>query len=81
MHQFYLRELNLIADRHIDVAFVPMDARQEALFGDGLAGFLAAVKDVEKVYPMHYWDKIELMDQFLAAHPQYRGIVLNPEKL
>lgn len=79
MHQFYLRELALIADRHIDVAFVPMDPRQEAHYCDGLTGFLNTVKDVVTVYPMHYWEKAEFIDQFVKTYPQYQGIVLNPE--
>lgn len=81
MHQLYLKELNLIADRHIDVAFVPLDARQEQLCFHGLAEFLAVIRDVSKVYPMHYWEKTELIDQFVEMYPQYQGIVLNPEEL
>lgn len=81
MTLFYRRELNLIADRHIDIAFVPLDARQEALCHNGLAGFLDIVKDVQTVYPMHYWDKPELIRQFTEQHPQYQTIVKNPEEL
>ncbi len=81
MHQLYLRELNLIAGRHIDVAFVPLDARQEQFCFHGLAEFLEIVKDVNTVYPMHYWEKTELIDQFVNDHPQYRNIVRNPEEL
>lgn len=79
MTLFYRRELERIADRHIDVAFVPLDARQEDLCRNGLSGFLEIVKDVARVYPMHYWEKTELIDQFVEAYPQYQGIVLNPE--
>ena len=79
MHRMYLRELNLIADRHIDVAFVPLDARQEQFQFHGLSEFLGIVKDVKTVYPMHYWERTDLIDQFVAAFPQYRGTVQNPE--
>ena len=79
MHHLYLRELNLIADRPIDVAFVPLDARQEHLCFHGLAEFLEVVKDVKTVYPMHYWGRTDLIDQFVREHPQYSGIVRNPE--
>lgn len=81
MHQFYLRELNLIADKHIDVAFVPLDARQTKYCFDGMFGFLSTVKDVKTLYPMHYWEKNELIDQFVEKYPQYKHIVKNPEKL
>ena len=81
MHQFYLRELKLIADRSIDVAFVPLDARQEHLCFNGLAEFLETVSDVKTVYPMHYWEKTELIRQFVEKYPQYEGIVQNPEEM
>jgi L-ascorbate metabolism protein UlaG (beta-lactamase superfamily) len=81
MHQMYLRELKLIADRHVDVAFVPLDARQEHLCNLGLDEYLEIVKDTKTVYPMHFWDNTELIRQFVEDRPQYRGIVLNPEEL
>lgn len=79
MHHLYLRELNLIADRPIDVAFVPLDARQEHLCFHGLAEFLEVVKAVKTVYPMHYWGRTDLIEQFVQDHPEYSGIVRNPE--
>lgn len=81
MHRMYLRELNLIADRHIDVAFVPLDARQEHLCFHGLAEFLEIVQNVNTVYPMHYWERTDLINQFVKDHPQYEGVVQNPEEL
>lgn len=81
MTGLYRRELERIADRHIDIAFVPLDARQEHLCFNGLTGFLEIVQDVTKVYPMHYWEKTELIGQFVEQHPQYQGVVLNPEEL
>ena len=81
MHQLYLRELNLIADRHIDVAFVPLDPRQEHFCFDGMVGFLNTVRGMKTVYPMHYWENTELIDQFVEKYPQYKNIVQNPEEM
>ena len=81
MHRMYLRELNLIADRRIDVAFVPLDARQEQFCFHGLSEFLDIVRDVSAVYPMHYWERTDLIDQFVKDHPLYRGVVQSPEEL
>lgn len=81
MHQMYLRELNRIADRHVDVAFVPLDARQEQFAQLGLAEYLEIVKDTAAVYPMHYWDNTDLICQFVADYPQYRAVVCNPEEM
>lgn len=81
MTAFYRRELARIAGRHIDVAFVPLDGRQEELCWNGLAGFLEIVPDVRTVYPMHYWGKAELIDRFVEKYPQYRSVVRSPEPL
>lgn len=79
MHQFYLREIGRLAGRRIDLAFVPLDGRQEQYYANGLAEFLETVKDVGVVYPMHYWQKPELIQAFLDAYPHYHGIVKSPE--
>ena len=81
MHRFYLRELERIADRHVDVAFLPLDARQEELCYLGMAEFLDTVADVKAAYPMHYWGKTGLIREFTRRYPQYRSVVRNPEHL
>lgn len=79
MHQLYLREIARLKDQSIDVAFVPMDTRLSCHYADGLLEFLETVPHIGTVYPMHYWEQREKIQEFLADHPQYRGIVQDPE--
>lgn len=74
MRENYRREIDKLSDRRIDVAFVPLDPRQEAHYADGMLYFLSAV-DAKRVYPMHYWKKSGVIERFLTEHPQYRDIV------
>ena len=79
MRAAYRREIDRLKGRAIDLAFVPLDPRQGPHAGDGLLYFLTAV-GAKRVYPMHYWEQPEVIEQFLAEHPQYRGIVRDTEK-
>ncbi len=58
----------------IDVAFIPLDPRQEKNYANGLLYFLKKVP-VKKVYPMHYWEKPEIIATFLREHPEYQDII------
>jgi len=73
--------MDRLKGKPIDIAFLPMDSRLESHYKDGLLGFLNAVPNVGTVYPMHYWDNIDLLDRFLADHPQYQGVLRSPEAL
>ncbi len=71
----YRHEIQKLKNCSIDVAFVPLDPRQEAYYAEGILYFLKNVK-VKKVYPMHYWNRPEIIDQFLREYPQYGDIVV-----
>lgn len=75
----YRHEINLLKDVKIDVAFVPLDPRQEKDYANGMLYFLKKV-DVDKVYPMHYWEKPEIIEQFLKEYPEYAKKIENTEK-
>lgn len=64
--------------RTIDVAFVVLDPRQEKNYDRGLCYFLEHVS-VANVYPMHYWDKPEVMDAFIKEHPEYKEQIQKTE--
>lgn len=64
--------------REIDVAFVVLDPRQEKDYDRGMCYFLEKVP-VKQVYPMHYWEKPGIMDQFLEEHPEYAGKITRTE--
>ena len=70
----YRHEIDLIKNTAVDVAFLPLDPRQEKDYANGMLYFLKKVK-VSTVYPMHYWEKPEIIDQFLAQYPEYKTVV------
>ncbi len=67
MTRNYRNEINKLADvtkeTGIDVAFVPLDPRQEKDYARGMLYFLDKIHP-QKVYPMHYWDKPQIIQQF-----------------
>ena len=70
----YRHEIDKLKGMQIDVAFIPLDPRQEKYYANGLLYFLEKVS-VKKVYPMHFWGKYSVIDQFLREYPQYENIV------
>ena len=49
-------------------------------YAEGMRYFLENV-DVRVVYPMHYWEKPDIIGRFLAEYPMYRDIVRETEKV
>lgn len=81
----YRHEIDLLADYQkeylnhlpIDIAFIPLDPRQEEHYADGILYFLKKIH-VSKVYPMHFWDQPEIIQQFLGEYPEYKNLITNP---
>lgn len=65
--------------RHIDIAMLPLDPRQEKHYADGMAYFLKTA-DVGEVYPMHYWEQPGVISDFAEEYPMYADIVKNTEE-
>lgn len=63
MEQDYKKEISLIAGRHFDVAFVPLDPRLEWAYGLGMQEFLEHT-DTDHVFPMHMWDNYAIIDKY-----------------
>lgn len=70
----YRHEIGLLRDmlegRAVDVAFIPLDPRQEKDYARGMLCFLERIA-VKEVFPMHYWEQPEIISQFLESYPQY----------
>lgn len=71
----YRREIDRLAQdlagQTLTVACVVLDPRQED-YARGIRYFLDRVA-AERVYPMHIWDRPEVIDRFLKEYPQYAG--------
>lgn len=63
MEKAYKHELELLKGKHMDVAFLVLDPRQEAAFDMGMDSFLRAV-DVDIVFPMHCWDDYSVISSY-----------------
>ena len=78
----YRKQIRLLAEklnhREIDVAFVVLDPRQEKDYDRGMCYFLENVS-AKQVYPMHYWDKPEIIETFMKDHPEYKSRIQKTE--
>ena len=73
----YRHEIDLLKDISVDVAFIPLDPRQEKAYAKGMLYFLRKVK-VTRIYPMHYWEQPDIIQRFLEEYPEYTNIIINP---
>ena len=74
----YRAEIDKLQGIHFDVAFVPLDPRQEDHYADGMIYFLENV-ECEAVFPMHYWNKPDIITGFITEYPQYQSRIRNTE--
>ena len=51
---------------HIDVAFVPLDPRQEDWYRLGMDYFVQQI-DVDTIFPMHFWESYEWIEKYKAT--------------
>lgn len=65
MSERYHGELAKLAGRHIDVAFMLIDPRQEKDFYLGMDDFMRTV-GADVVFPMHFWGDFEAAARFKA---------------
>ncbi len=61
----YKKEIALLSDKTIDVAFVPVDPRLELHEIDAAVVFLDMVPQTKLLVPMHYWGKPEVIREKL----------------
>lgn len=78
----YRKQIDLLAQkldhRKIDTAFVVLDPRQEKDYDRGMIYFLRNIP-AKQIYPMHYWDKPDIIDAFLRDHPEYKSQIQRTE--
>jgi hypothetical protein len=55
--------INSLKGNTIDVAFAPLDPRQEEDYYRGLESLIITA-DVKRVFPMHFWDKPSIISKF-----------------
>jgi len=63
MTERFQEEIDKLCGLAIDVAFLPLDPRQEDKFSWGFDYFMRNC-NVEVAFPMHLWEKYEIIDEF-----------------
>lgn len=63
MKAMFQKEMHELKDVMIDVAFAPLDPRQEEWYRLGLDQLLDTA-NIKYVFPMHFWDKPEIIQQY-----------------
>ncbi len=59
----FKREINKLKGKEIDLAFVPLDSRQEDLYYLGM-DYLLRTAHVRVAFPMHFWDDSSVIQRF-----------------
>lgn len=72
MTSAFLREMEKLKGRRIDIAFVPLDPRLEEHSMDGLELFLKYT-DSQWIFPMHMWGDYHIITEFKKRYPQYQN--------
>ena len=78
----YRMQIGLLAKKlnhqQLDTAFVVLDPRQGKDYSRGLCCFLENIA-VKQVFPMHYWDKPDIIETFLKEYPEYTDQIQRTE--
>lgn len=78
MKRKYFTQLEKLKGKVIDVAFVPLDSRQEKYAFAGMESFLEYTT-TKHVFPMHMWEKYDIITEFLKKHPEYDANMIKIE--
>lgn len=77
MEKHYRDEIKRLVGKKLDIAFLPLDPRQEEWFYLGMDDFLRLV-DVDIVFPMHFWNDFTITDKMksLPCSDRYREKII-----
>lgn len=66
MRAIFMKEIAKLENRNIDLAFAPLDPRQEEWYDLGMDALLDTA-NVNYVFPMHFWDKPEIIQRYIDS--------------
>ena len=78
MESDFKRYIEPLRGRVIDLAFAPLDPRQEAAAHWGFR-YLLDLADIRRIVPMHQWKNPQPTREFCAAYPQFARQVVPME--
>ena len=60
----YKKAMEYVKGRQLDLAFTPLDPRQEEYYDKGLT-YLLEIASVRYVFPMHFWEDFTVIPRYL----------------
>ena len=77
----YRKEVEFMRGRTADIAFLPLDPRQEQHFYLGIDDFMKVV-DVKTIFPMHFWEQFDVAARLkaLPCSALYRDRIVEIER-
>lgn len=63
----FKREIDSMRGRKIDIAFIPLDPRQEDAYYLGMNYFIKNV-GANEIYPMHFWGETRIIDRYKSEY-------------
>lgn len=63
----YKKEIEYMAGQQVDLAFTPLDPRQEQDYGLGMSHLLKTVR-IRGVFPMHFWNDFSVQERYLEEY-------------
>lgn len=77
----FQHEIAKINNRHFDIAFLPLDPRQEDWFYKGFDYFMTHT-DTDIAYPMHFWNSPSVIDKLknMECSAEYRNKIADTNK-
>ena len=74
----FMLEMEKIRGYIFDVAFFPLDPRQEEACGDGFRIFNEITK-TKKLFPMHMWGDYSVIEKYVSKYPDEVGNIVKLE--
>lgn len=75
----YKREMKYLENKEIDLAFTPLDPRQEKDYALGMNYFLENTR-TKHVFPMHFWNDFSIIETYLQEYPVAEETHFHPLK-
>lgn len=63
----YSKEIDQLVGKKIDVAFLPLDPRQEEYAYEGVEEFIQKV-NADIIFPMHFWKDYSIIERYNESH-------------
>lgn len=78
MEKKFMNQMEKLRGRNIDIAFVPLDPRQEEDADKGMEVFLS-VTNTRYAFPMHCWEQYDIIEKFKSKpeHQAYRTDIVS----